>query len=762
MSACPTAFQRQLSVLSLLLALAAVAPGAAGAQVFNVRWVAASGPVGTAIAGSTPLAAFRAAQSRIKHYVGELVDGLVLDSPGTSPTPSWLRLVLVSAAVTTATVVPLGLLLWFLVIRLRLSAVSANHRWIDSTPVPVIVVRGSTALIINPAAAALLDLVDGSSLAAGSEIVSVIDPARRQQVIETLIPGPDEPATPRTVHLRRNTGELLEIEVTSGEAPLFGHGARQLVLHDNTAAVRAQRELHAALEEQGRLSGFQSELLETNAVAIIQIDRRFRARFWNRGAETISGYSRQEVSNTKVLNRLFPHRAARHEVLGVVRTLFNTGGKTAPSEAPMMSRDGRERIVLWQGAASPTPDGQMGAVIVAVDTTDQVLMRRELESARRLETVGRLSAGLAHNFNNLLQSIMGQAESLRVRGGTLDPAQRSSLAAIVAAAERGGELVGHLLSIGQTRDMTLVPIDLELTVRELEPLIRAVLPETISLELDLAAHHVVSGNAGKLGQVILNLVLNARDAMPDGGRITVGTSDEEVGVLLPGGPPAGRWTVLAVSDTGTGIDEVVCGRMFEPFFTTKGLAQGTGMGLASVQAIVGEHGGTIRVGSSKGRGTTFRIFLPLFAGTAVAGRAHLSGQSDAPAPGAGRGVLVVEDDPSVRQSLVQGLEAFGYRVIEADSGESAWALFTSSDVSCVVTDMVMPGISGKQLVERIRHTPAGADLPILVLTGYSHGAELDEARRLGCRILRKPLSLVALHRTLSGLLDGQQRAAGRP
>jgi CheY-like chemotaxis protein len=122
---------------------------------------------------------------------------------------------------------------------------------------------------------------------------------------------------------------------------------------------------------------------------------------------------------------------------------------------------------------------------------------------------------------------------------------------------------------------------------------------------------------------------------------------------------------------------------------------------------------------------------------------------------------VVEDDPSVRQSLVQGLEAFGCLVIEADSGERAWALFTSSDVSCIVTEMVMPGISGKQLAERVRHTPTGADLPIFVLTGYSHGAELDEARPLGRKILKEPLSLVALHRTLSWLLDGQQRAAGR-
>jgi PAS domain S-box-containing protein len=392
---------------------------------------------------------------------------------------------------------------------------------------------------------------------------------------------------------------------------------------------------------------------------------------------------------------------------------------------------------------------------VSLDVTDQRTLEAQLRQAQKMEAVGQLAGGVAHDFNNLLMIVTGSTEFARESLPAGAPALED-LAAVDEAARRAAQLTRQLLAFSRRQVLKAELLDLDRVVRGVEPLLRRLIGEDITV-LTLPAGDVrpVLADPGQLEQVLVNLAVNARDAMPAGGRLVIETANVRLtradAERRGAGVPPGDYVRLRVRDTGTGMDDATLGQIFEPFFTTKPPGKGSGLGLSTVYGIVKQSGGFVWVTSAPGEGTTFEIDLPAANGAPVAAAAAH------PAPTAARGtetVLLVEDDASVRLSVRRILTRAGYTVLEAPHGRDALAVAASHPgrVDLVVTDVVMPEMNGRDLVERFAARRPG--VPALFMSGYTD----DEMVRRGLgapgtAFLEKPFSAATLLRTVRGVLD---------
>jgi signal transduction histidine kinase/CheY-like chemotaxis protein len=385
--------------------------------------------------------------------------------------------------------------------------------------------------------------------------------------------------------------------------------------------------------------------------------------------------------------------------------------------------------------------------------------QEQLFRAEKLEGIGRLAGGIAHDFNNLLTVINTYAGA--VAAVVSDPEVRADVEEIRRAGDRGAALTRQLLALGRKSVVQPQVLDLGRIVVQMEKLLRRAMGEHIDLSIRVAPGlSAVKMDPGHVEQVIMTLALNARDAMPDGGAMTVTVSriaerhDRSEGDVLV---PAGEWVLLAISDSGVGMSEEIRSHLFEPFFTTKDKDHGTGLGLASVFAIVKNGGGHVSASSSPGKGSTFRAYLPRSSELPALERAP--SDTAEPHDGRGRTVLLVEDDAGVRAMAVRILANHGYRVLEAASGPEAIALFERhpSEVRLVVTDVVMPRMTGKAVADQLTNAHPG--LPVLFVSGYAHdilGTEADLGR--GRAFLTKPFSEPGLLDAIGALLDGARDA----
>jgi signal transduction histidine kinase len=367
----------------------------------------------------------------------------------------------------------------------------------------------------------------------------------------------------------------------------------------------------------------------------------------------------------------------------------------------------------------------------------------QLLQAQKMEAVGRLAGGLAHDINNYLGAITGQAELAQRRLPAGDPlAERMTI--ILATATRASTLIKRLLAFGRHQPRHPEQVDLNRVIDELLPMTRQLAGPEVELVTRLAPRlGAVEADPAQLEQVLVNLLVNAREAMPDGGRLTVETADRTVGDGASVAP--GAWVELRVSDTGIGIPAAVRDKIFEPFFTTKERAGNSGLGLASVYAIVRQSGGQIEVEGAEGRGTTFRVLLPQ---SGAAAPAPEPSAQPAQIQLAGIRVLLVEDSAALRATTREMLESFGCRVSAAASAEEALARFAHSGVDLVVTDVVMTGLSGIELARRLRAEHPG--LPILLVSG--HAPDTAAHLQLGVSFLPKPFSADALARKVRDTL----------
>ncbi len=441
-------------------------------------------------------------------------------------------------------------------------------------------------------------------------------------------------------------------------------------------------------------------------------------------------------------------------------------GETSLNEiVHIESFDGVQKTILNSAVPLRSLDGSiLGAILVNQDISDQraaqeALRRSEeqLRHAQKMEAVGQLAGGIAHDFNNLLTGILSYADLVLQELRLSDPI-RADLEQIRHAGERAAGLTRQLLAFSRRQVLQPRVLSLNGVVSEVDSMLRRLLGADVSLDMDLdpALGHVLA-DPGQLEQVLVNLVVNARDAIPAGGRVTIATANLQLQAAdgaRGNGVRPGAYVTLSVSDTGAGMDVPTQARIFEPFFTTKAAGKGTGLGLSTVYGIVEQSGGHIAVESAPGQGATFTIFLPRHAG-AGAGAAR-PGQPDRRSlPSGTETLLLVEDEAAVRASARRLLERQGYTVIEARHGADALRIVESGDhpIDLVLTDLVMPEMGGRELVERLRARQPS--LKVLFMSGYSERAvTVDGIMPAGTGFMEKPFTIEQLTRRTREILDG--------
>jgi two-component system cell cycle sensor histidine kinase/response regulator CckA len=465
----------------------------------------------------------------------------------------------------------------------------------------------------------------------------------------------------------------------------------------------------------------------------------------NQGLADIFGYTVDEVVGRPVEDFVAPE--SREEVRRRVRE-----GTPGTYELVGLRKDG-SRIHLEAAGKSHTIRGRPGRVTAVRDVTEKRRLEEQFRQAQKMEAVGRLAGGVAHDFNNLLTVITSYSEMVLDDLAPADP-RREDLQQVQKAAVAATALTRQLLAFSRQQIIEPRLVSLEEAVSGTARILGRLIGEDIDLVTALAPEpSTVRIDPGQLEQVIMNLAVNARDAMPNGGRLTIGTAvveeDEESGVshwpVL-----VGRFALLSVSDTGVGMDRDTQAKIFEPFFTTKELGKGTGLGLATVYGIIKQSGGFIWVYSEPGAGTTFKIYLPLV----DAPSDPIAREGPDPQTTGTESILLVEDAEAVRSAARRILEHRGYRVLEAANGEAALRLVADPDlaIDLLLTDLVMPGGSGRELAEQF--SAARPEGKVLYMSGYTNDAAIHHGiLKPGIEYLQKPFSPVTLARKVREVHD---------
>ncbi len=490
------------------------------------------------------------------------------------------------------------------------------------------------------------------------------------------------------------------------------------------AVHRREETIRRQLARETALKARFDDVFDRSSDVIIVHDRRGRVSTINRAGEHATGYQRDDVRT------LDPNWIFGPDYLDHISELIAEGAESTPRVF---------RSELSARRASPVPvdvdarvlvgDGEVtGVVAICRNLSERERLETELRQAQKMEAVGRLATGIAHDFNNLITVLIGYSDELLEQAPEGSDVHHAATS-VRRAAERASGLTQQLLAFSRRQAAALHTVDLTHLVRHMEDLVRRLIGPEIRLELGLQSSlGSIDADESKIGQVVMNLVVNARDAMPQGGVLTITTADVELGAehveVIPG-----PHVQLTVADTGQGIAAAVRDRLFEPFFTTKERGQGTGLGLSMVHAIVRQCSGHIVVDSEPGSGTKFHVYFPR-----KAAAAEPAAVLPPPAPKAaavrGEGViLLAEDDPSVRRLVVMELSRRGFTVLEAEDGRDALDVLQreSSHIDMLVTDVVMPRMNGADLAKEVERMRPG--LKILFISGHPEraGAGLDPA-----------------------------------
>lgn len=492
-------------------------------------------------------------------------------------------------------------------------------------------------------------------------------------------------------------------------------------------------------------------IVETTHEGIWTIDAQLNTTFTNHRMAEMLGENPEGMLGRSLLDFVSPQDA---ETFGADIERMREGSPEQ-RECRLRRRDGSTVWVLL--SASPLHDdegGMTGMLLIAADITERRALEEQFRQAQKMEAIGRLAGGVAHDFNNLLTIISGYSELLLGRLPAQDPLTRLVME-IKRAGERAAGLTRQLLAFSRKSVLEPKLVDLNGVISESAGMIRRLVGEDVEFRTTLEPRlGRVRVDPGQMDQVILNLVINSRDAMPQGGRLTLETQNIELDVSYAQMRPEikpGQYVMIAVSDTGTGMSEEIKARIFEPFFTTKTKGKGTGLGLATVYGIVKQSGGHINVYSEPDQGTTFKIYLPRVAG-AVAVKMY--DRTTTPSRSGHETVLLVEDEEALRAFARQVLQSAGYTVLEAGNGPEALALVEEyhGHIHLLVTDVVMPQMSGRQLAERLLATRFG--LKVLYISGYTDDAVVRHGvLQAEVSFLQKPFSPAALTAKVRAVLD---------
>ena len=545
------------------------------------------------------------------------------------------------------------------------------------------------------------------------------------------------------------SGERVPVESSTRTVELEGQTVVISIIHD-------LRERKAAEEAVRRTKERYRTLVENLPDLIARFDEDLTCRFVSVGQVRPSPFAVDDPEG-RTLDQLGLPEGSVDPLRHALRHVFDSGADQE-LELSLPGPD-HDRTFDWRVVPERDADGRVAAAVMIVrETTERHALEHQLRQSQKMEAVGRLAGGVAHDFNNIITSIQGYATLVRDELGA-GQALSEDIEEIIQSAERAAALTRQLLAFSRRQIFEPRAMGLGQVVLGMEDMLSRLIGEDIAMEVDIdrTGSHVIRADPSQIEQVLLNLVVNARDAMPNGGRLRIRVSETD----WNGDPPAheggtGRAVRLSVTDTGFGIDPALVDRIFEPFFTTKTADQGTGLGLSTVYGIVEQSGGTIEVETEPGEGTSIHVSFPQLEASPDLTAIGRPGETVPPRRTEAT-ILLVEDEPGVRGVARRVLEREGYRVVGAASGEEALERAAELDEAprLLLTDMVMPGMSGRELVQRVRTIFPGCRA--LLMSGYTEDAVVrEQSLDDGTIFLQKPFTPDELKRKVAGLLAGDR------
>jgi PAS domain S-box-containing protein len=538
--------------------------------------------------------------------------------------------------------------------------------------------------------------------------------------------------------LCRPGGTVVYTEISLNQLEVGGKVYLQAVVRDITERKHAEEKIAE-----------QAALLDKARDAILVCDLQGHILFWNQGAERVYGWSREELLGRDVSEIL---DANPGEFEKIQEKTISTGGWYG--ELHHLTKDRHEITLEARWTLIRDNEGKPKSLLaINTDITEKKKIEAQFMRAQRMESIGTLAGGVAHDLNNILAPIMMSIEVLKTV--TNHPQAKEILETIELSAKRGADIVRQVLSFARGLEGQRIEVQPKHLLKDLENIIKDTFPKDIRLQFSVPRDTwTILGDPTQVHQVLLNLCVNARDAMPHGGSLTISVNNcalDEQYAAMNLEAKAGRYVKISVTDTGTGIPPNLLEKIFEPFFTTKDMNKGTGLGLSTVMAVVKSHGGLVNVYSEHGKGTTFKVYLPAVEGSSDA---QADGQQQNLPRGNGETVLVADDEASVLTITSQTLRAFGYRVLTAVNGAAAVAVYAEhkTEIAVVLTDMMMPVMDGSATIHALMQM--NPRVKIVASSGLDENASMAKASGAGVKhFLTKPCTAGTLLKTLHSILQ---------
>jgi two-component system cell cycle sensor histidine kinase/response regulator CckA len=615
----------------------------------------------------------------------------------------------------------------------------------DITPNAVMLIDSNGIILdANSAVYPIYGYEDGELI--GNHISLLAPKKLKPQVsenIKKIISGQQLKHTIKSVNKK---GDVLYLELIEQRVDLpDGQAGFISIVKNITKRVLAEEQLEKEKD-------FIHNIIQIAQTMIVIVDEPDIIVEFNNFAEKLTGYKRSEVIG-KSWTELFIPENNREKTTNIIMNMFNGKNKYDGIPSPIISRDGKIHTIIWHNAIiKDTIRKRISIVSIGVDVTESKKLEEQLRHSHKMEAVGKLAGGIAHDFNNLLTIISGYTELILMTEVKPTPLH-AKLTAIDKAAKKAAELTNQMLAFSRKQVMEPVVLDLNNVINKLTQMLSRLIDENIFLttHLDPGLWHI-KADPNQIEQVLMNMVVNASDAMPLGGKIVIQTENISINNKIPVEGTElspGEYILLIIQDTGEGIPSAILDKIFEPFFTTKDIGEGSGLGLATVYGIIRQSGGNILATSSPNEGTEFRIFLPR-----IKENVHITSIEKKPTQGGSKStsILVVEDDSKVRALVAETLSCNGYKVFEAENGEDGIRVYDANkdEVEIILTDVVMPKMNGRDFAKKVK--TINNEIKILYMTGYSDQVVIDHGLlESGTCLIQKPFTLTSLLNKLKEL-----------